>query len=198
MKVYLSAVTLLMAQLSIFAQEAIYNFDSTATDTTYGFSTIPVNPTFAGTSDNMFKDGMWSNEYSIPGIRGTIYSTATDGTNLYVGGNFRIAGNITALNIAKWDGVEWSSVGEGDENGVYGDIPSVHALAFAGGKLFAGGQFSRAGKTNVNLITYFDGEKWNRLGSDSINGVRQIFKMENDTMVVRGFVWSLFADNDKI
>ena len=35
------------------------------------------------------------------------------GTNLYAGGEFTIAGGVTANYIAKWDGNAWSALGSG-------------------------------------------------------------------------------------
>ena len=49
---------------------------------------------------------------------------------LYAGGYFDAIGNTQAKNIAKWDGNDWTSLGEGLE-------PEVSALAAAGGNVYA-------------------------------------------------------------
>jgi trimeric autotransporter adhesin len=198
MKTIMSAAVILMLQFNVFAQEGVYSFDSTQILNDSVFGVFPDYFPAAGSTDTMGISGNWSKDYTIPGISGTIYTTATDGTNLYVGGRFRIAGNVIANNIAKWDGQSWTSIGEGPENGVYGYVPTVHALAFADGKLFAGGQFSKAGSVDVNGIAYWDGEAWNSMGTDSTNGVRRIVKVDSDTLILQGFIWSLFSHGDKI
>lgn len=57
-----------------------------------------------------------------------------DETNtLYVGGNFVAAGGVTANNVARWNGVDWTALGSGTTNGV-----ECLALGKAG-QLFIGG-----------------------------------------------------------
>ncbi|HEX5624962.1 MAG TPA: T9SS type A sorting domain-containing protein [Saprospiraceae bacterium] len=142
--------------------------------------------------------GKWSPDYSVPGITGYIYCAVADGGNLYLGGNFTLAGSTVANSIVKWDGQKWTSVGEGLQNGVSGSVPAVYSIAFADGKLFAGGLFSRAGTVDVNGIAWWDGSNWHALGSDSTNGVRQILFNGTDSTIQKGPVWSLHAHQDKI
>jgi hypothetical protein len=59
----------------------------------------------------------------------TMLSLATDGVNIYAGGN------VGYLN--KWDGTQWTSVG-GGTNGYEG----VKAMTFLGNDLYAGGDFT--------------------------------------------------------
>ncbi len=139
-------------------------------------------------------DGNWSGDFTIPGIIGPISSIANDGTNLYFGGQFRMAGSVYAQNIVKWDGQKWTS-GEGPENGVGNTVQSI---VYADGKLFAGGLFSAAGSLEANGIAYWDGSKWNTLGSGMLNGLRRYIIIENDTTLTPGFVYELFAYKNKI
>ena len=150
------------------------------------------------TQTALMGEGKWSSDFAVPGIAGTISVTATDGSNLYVGGKFIRAGSIAANSIAMWDGNQWHAMGEGPENGVGGEIPSVEAMAFVDGKLFIGGQFSTAGGLEVNGLAWWDGSQWNRMGSDSTNGVRRKVVVENDTLMLRGFPYALLAHNNKI
>jgi hypothetical protein len=50
---------------------------------------------------------------------------------LVVGGRFSVAGSVDALNIAQWDGLSWSPMGEGISS-------AVHGLAIYHDELYAG------------------------------------------------------------
>ena len=65
------------------------------------------------------------------------------GDDLYVGGNFNSVGNnIPVLNVAKWDGNTWSSLGSGLK--APANSPPVSALAFLGTDLYAAGNSHRS------------------------------------------------------
>lgn len=149
-----------------------------------------------------YEQGNWSTEFSVPGVIGTVYATASDKSNLYLGGNFRAAGSIIANSIVRWDGDNWYSIGEDEENGIPANtetgMPTVLAMAHADGKLFVGGQFSRAGTVDVNGIACWDGERWQKLGKGDANGLRSIVVLENDTIIQPGLVYSLFVHKDKL
>ncbi len=88
---------------------------------------------------------------------------AWDGTGLYAGGDFTIAGGTPALYIARWNGSSWSAVGSGMNN-------VVNALAWDGTGLYAGGDFTIAGGTPVNCIARWNGSSWSALGSGMSGG----------------------------
>ena len=69
----------------------------------------------------------------------SVSALAVDGSGLlYAGGSFATAGGVEVNNIAKWDGLAWSPLG----NGVDG---KVFALVFdSKGNLYVGGDFTRA------------------------------------------------------
>ena len=64
------------------------------------------------------------------------------GSSLYAGGTFGAAGGVSVLNIARWDGAVWASLGSGVSGG------AVDALAIYndgdGPALFAAGTFTSA------------------------------------------------------
>ncbi|MGC3956910.1 MAG: hypothetical protein QM813_02755 [Verrucomicrobiota bacterium] len=99
------------------------------------------------------------------GIKGIVLTLATDGTNLFAGGLFSLAGNTAATNLAKWDGTNWSSLGalhrpeEPDSNQA-----GVYSLLTDGTNLFAGGNFSSAGGSSATNIARWDGTSWHSLG----------------------------------
>lgn len=55
------------------------------------------------------------------------------GTDLYVGGAFRTAGNTPALNVARWDGSSWSSLGAGIQGEVDAFV-AVDTILYAAGR----------------------------------------------------------------
>lgn len=91
-----------------------------------------------------------------------VYSLAWDDAskNLYVGGSFNTAGEVSVSNIVKWDGANWSSLGSGFDNMVFS-----LALDKSSGSLYAGGGFSSSGGVPLNRIAKWDGATWSPLGS---------------------------------
>src|SRR5579859_1653877 len=90
----------------------------------------------------------------------TVYALAMDSAgNIYAGGMFTNAGGITASNVAKWDGSNWTALGTGVD-------ATISTLAVDGsGILYAGGQFKTAGGVSANRIAKWDGRTWTALGS---------------------------------
>jgi hypothetical protein len=63
-------------------------------------------------------------------------------SNLYAGGSFTSAGDVSANYLAKWDGSSWSALGTGTNN-------NVNALDFdSNNNLYIGGEFTIAGTVN--------------------------------------------------
>lgn len=139
----------------------------------------------------------WSHAFSVPGVvDGPVYAMTSDGANLYVGGQFSVAGGVAANNIAKWDGQQWHALGEGPDNGVHA---IVHAMGVIDGTLYAGGLFVQAGTKRVNALAYFDGKNWNPVGEGDENGVRKIDVFTNgDTLISSGYVSAMFIHNRSV
>ena len=94
-----------------------------------------------------------------------------NGPALYVGGRFFKAGGsqgITAHNIARWDGQNWSALSNGT------DYDGVYALTVyddgSGPALYAGGRFSDAGGVETNSVAKWDGTNWSALGT-GVDGI---------------------------
>jgi hypothetical protein len=55
--------------------------------------------------DPTFSDADWVSMGGFPGANGTVHAAVRDGSgNLYIGGEFTIAGNTIANYIAQWNG----------------------------------------------------------------------------------------------
>jgi hypothetical protein len=88
---------------------------------------------------------------------------AVSGTNLFAGGSFYAAGNLSASSIAYWNGSSWSALGSGiGYNAV--DDAQVSALAVSGDILYVGGIFSTMGNAPANNIAEWNGKIWSPLG----------------------------------
>ncbi len=114
--------------------------------------------------DPTFSDANWvSMNPSIPGASGLVTAAVVDGSgNLYIGGDFTVVGEVSANNIAKWNGSGWTALGSG-MNGY------VSALAVSGSDVYAGGYFTTAGGNAANYIAKWNGSGWTALGS-GLNG----------------------------
>ena len=112
-----------------------------------------------------FSDDNWSNIGNIdkvapvPYLNGGVRSVATDHAgNLYVGGDFTIAGGVSTTNIAKWNGSTWRALNFEGVNGPVG------ALLAVGNDLYAGGEFTTAGGVSATNIAKWNGSNWSPVG----------------------------------
>jgi N-acetylneuraminic acid mutarotase len=112
----------------------------------------------------------------------SVSALAVDGQGrVYVGGDFTEAGGVSARSVARFNPAtnSWSALGTGANNGVSGDEtplsgPSVSALAVDGqGRVYVGGQFTRAGEVSANRVARFDPQanSWSALGTGANNGI---------------------------
>jgi hypothetical protein len=133
--------------------------------------------------------------YSDPfgGVVGEIKTTTTwdpDGagplpTSIVVGGTFDYAGSVSAINIAAWDGSQWTALGSTMESDFF-DGPVFALATLNDGRLLAGGFFSTAGGTPANNLAVWDGSAWSALG-DGVDGiVSDIVVRANGHVIVTG------------
>ncbi len=98
-----------------------------------------------------------------------------DGPSLYVGGRFKLAGDVEALSIAQWNGESWSALGNGLAGGSVG--PTVYAMAVfddgagRGPALYVAGDFITAGGAISHHIAKWDGVQWWPVGGGVSGGV---------------------------
>ena len=94
------------------------------------------------------------------------------GPVLFVGGDFTQAGGIDALNIARWDGSEWSPLTGPSGNGVSDAVAGLISFDDGGGaRLYAGGDFDLAGGLPVGKIASWDGASWSQLSAATGHGL---------------------------
>jgi len=82
---------------------------------------------------------------------------------VFAGGNFTLAGGVSAANVARFDGVAWNALSIG--NGIDG-IEDLAVLP--GGELVAVGNFLAAGPLPTGGVARWNGSAWSTLGSGGI------------------------------
>jgi len=103
---------------------------------------------------------------SIAGVKpGFVYTMTIDRYGfLYVGGRFDHAGGIPANNIARWDGTNWSALGNGMTKQSPYDAMVNSIAADSRGNVYAGGQFDAAGGIPALNFARWNGESWSEAG----------------------------------
>jgi len=90
-----------------------------------------------------------------------------EGPVLFVAGRFTAAGGAPAAHTARWNGWQWSALGEG--LGGASDQTAAFALAAQqtgdGPRLTVGGHFTEAGGRAAAHVAQWDGTNWSALGA---------------------------------
>ncbi|MBH8557792.1 T9SS type A sorting domain-containing protein [Hymenobacter negativus] len=89
--------------------------------------------------------------------------------DVYVGGQFSVAGGTAANNLAKWNGTAWSSLVMGGANGVNSGSGINTLVVASNGDVYAGGYFTQASGGVANNVARWDGTAWSSLGT-GLNG----------------------------
>lgn len=130
------------------------------------------------------------------GLDGNVFAIAVDGSDVYVGGVFTNAcgnagcssGNIPVNHVAKWNGTNWSAVGNGFDS-------AVLALATKGNEIFAGGVFTNVcgnttcdtGNQSANRMARWTGSSWVSMDNGVDNNVLTIGVKGTDVYFGGGF-----------
>ena len=106
----------------------------------------------------------WFDRFGSPtmgeaGMNGAVTALTTYDGDLIAAGEFVLPGVTPSARIARWDGVEWYSLG----SGLSGD--AVNALVVHDDELIVAGAFNRADGQPVSNIAAWDGTAWRSLGS---------------------------------
>ncbi|MBF9224277.1 T9SS type A sorting domain-containing protein [Hymenobacter ruricola] len=112
----------------------------------------------AGAGDERWQDGLGLN-----GAERRINTVVRSGNDIYVGGAFRLIGNIAANYVARWNGTAWSSLGTGTANGTDREVQVLAAAP--NGDVYASGFFGLAGGVPANGLARWNGTAWSALGT---------------------------------
>lgn len=130
----------------------------------------------AGTGDEK-----WLQISQNNGTNGSVNAMAiAPNGDIYVGGNFSVAGNTAAANIAKWNGTTWSVLG----GGVAGQVSDL-AIA-SNGDLYVAGRFAMAGGVAVGNVARWNGATWTALGAGVAGGVSALALASNGDLYAAG------------
>ncbi len=129
--------------------------------------------------------GSWEPGLGTPGPNGEVYAVVRlPNGDIIAGGLFDTASDAFCSNIARWNGMSWSSLGEGTNGAVRA------LLVLANGDLLAAGQFDRAGGTPARNIARWDGSSWRPLGpglgSPVAGRVNALVQMPNGDVIAGG------------
>ncbi|MEZ5962430.1 MAG: hypothetical protein R3F56_01165 [Planctomycetota bacterium] len=122
---------------------------------------------YAGTNN-----GLWERTgqgwVDVGGLNSNVNALSSDGTTLYAGGMFTVAGGRPACRVAALRRGSWSPVGSSDP----GVGPSGSVSAFAsydpdgnGERLHVGGQFKNQGPNAANGLVCWNGQTFESVGS---------------------------------
>jgi hypothetical protein len=98
-----------------------------------------------------------------------VHTLLLSGSDIYVGGAFTQIGDKLINYVAKWDGNEWSAVGNGFNSVIY-------TLLLSGSDIYAGGTFTTTG----SRVSRWDGANWNPVGGGLNNTVRTLLLSGSD------------------
>ncbi|GAA2725654.1 hypothetical protein [Cellulomonas aerilata] len=136
------------------------SFDSVAGQVTNSFATLDTSTLDTGAPAwRTYGPGVSDEEF-----KGTVHALAVDPAtgDVAVGGSFTSAGGVPAWNVAvlRDTATEARFEGLGDVTHYGGKYATVHALAFAGGRLHLGGSFTSVGPLEAQHWVVHDGTSW--------------------------------------
>lgn len=164
---------------------------------TFSGNTLYVGGLFVGAGNQTidllakWENNSWSevgSGISNDGYDGVSVLTTGAAGAVYMGGNFRIAGDQRVDNIAQWQNNEWSTLGRGLLRGEYGDSPATpYAIATdADGRVYVGGEFTIAGGVRVSNLALWSDGRWANIGNANAR-VRDLVVVDADLYVVGEF-----------
>ncbi len=132
---------------------------------------------------------IWDDVGGFPNHTGNDLNTITAicafENELYVGGQFPSqSSSAFPGNIARWDGIQWKSVG----NGFTGGWSNVGAMTIYDEKLVIAGTFFQSDGNPGNHIVCWDGSNWNSMGggvSKFGSGIPAVYEL----LVKEGILW---------
>jgi trimeric autotransporter adhesin len=113
-----------------------------------------------------------------------IVALAVDGNNVYVAGSMLThAGAVQVSGLARWDGSQWSGLGNSSGGAIY-------TMAAKGGRLYVGGYNVFIGDKAVSAVAMWDGAAWSSPATTITNatspGVVKSLLLVGDRLIIGG------------
>ena len=137
-------------------------------------------------------DIYWQFGFDAVGFDGTVHAIAFCGTDVYAGGEFYTAGNVTVHRIARWDGSQWHALG----TGVGGSGTFVQAIACYQNEVYIGGFFTTVDGVSAKNIAKWDGSAWHAISTGANGAVYSLVEYKGDLFA--GGAFSSFDGNATI
>ncbi len=118
------------------------------------------------------------------GLDRAVFTIEADGDNIYVGGDFRNAGGLDAVKMARWDGSQWHSL----SSDISDDGHYVTDIAIIGGDVYACGTFTSLSNVPANRVARWDGSQWHAMGAGSPSGLFALAVVDGE-LYAGGFNW---------
>ncbi len=115
-----------------------------------------------------------------------VRAIAVDGSHIYFGGAFLLAGNTSVNYVADYDGSGFTYLGGTAENGVNDSAFTMHV---SNGTLYVGGIFTSTADGFANRIARYTGSSWGPLGGTitaGLNGIVHALVIDGDAVYVGG------------
>ncbi|HWP81688.1 MAG TPA: T9SS type A sorting domain-containing protein [Bacteroidota bacterium] len=114
----------------------------------------------------------------------TLHALYADGTDLYVGGDYRELAGVGLPGIGRWDGNRWYTLGNGaplftNSNG------APNAIVIDGNDVIIGGAFGSIGGVGGSIARW-DGAKWNGYGTPVNYTLIHAVALSNGKLYVAG------------
>jgi hypothetical protein len=122
-------------------------------------------------------DDQWDDSFYLIGLDGDVRAIVQDGSDLYVGGEFRYADGIEVNHVAHWDGTQWHALGEGMDDTVLTLLADDNCTLDPDDFLLAGGYFLTADGQSVNHVAAWDGVQWEPIGT-GLNGTCYVLESQ--------------------
>lgn len=125
------------------------------------------------------QNNRWDSIFTIiNSANDTVFATAANGNNIFIGGTFDSVANTATNNVAYLNGSTWQTMGTGVNGNVY-------AIETSDSLTFIGGDFTLAGGVLVSNLAIWNGISWSALGL-GCNGTIRSIKTHNQYLYVGG------------
>lgn len=123
----------------------------------------------------------WSSKFGVPGMSGGVTGNVnalvlTGVRKLWAGGQFSLAGDVPASNVAIWNGQRWAALGDGLPN------PVRELAATSDENMYA----LTEARAESGQLFYWDGETWTEIDASADGSISDIAVGPDDTVYATG------------